>query len=209
MSNNLSKEFKDEVRKQAKTQAAKWSISAFVALLAAAVFGWWLYLQPKIEGYIHRVAGGVPSGTIVISKVPCKNLGDGWKIFEEGTGRFVVGAGQDFSRAYTMWDQRQPNGQVKRLALSGKELLSIGGEETHILSTAQLAKHAHPPPTKSTFYLWHRSGPQGNINFKSHSPEGWIDHNRDGIRTTGVEGESDPFGLLPPYIALNYCLRTS
>jgi hypothetical protein len=51
----ISLQVKKQIRKEAISQVAKWSILAFVLLFGIAASGWWFYLQEKLNAYIVQV----------------------------------------------------------------------------------------------------------------------------------------------------------
>lgn len=91
------------IKREAIQQTATWVIAAAALLGVFALTGWWLYFEPKIRSYIADAAGGVPTGSILASTIVCKDLQGSWEPFTEGTGRFLVGAGDEFHSAYAEW----------------------------------------------------------------------------------------------------------
>lgn len=116
---NLSSQMRDEIHKEARSQAAKGVVAAVIALLVFAASGWWLYLKPKIV----ELAGGVPPDTVAAFDTAngCPN---GWEEFEKAAGRVLVGEGSG-------------------LGLSTRRYREEGGAETHTLSESELPSHHH------------------------------------------------------------------
>lgn len=200
----LTQEVIAEIRKQAVQQTAKWLIGTFVFLLILAATGWWFFFEPKIRDYIAGAAGGVPAGTVVASTVTCQTMGTGWVAFTEGKGRFLVGAGTEAHSGFATWDMERPGGGVEPTELRAYGLLDKGGEELHVLSTAQLPAHHHdfvgtvsaiggwaPPAVRS------KLGVGDGADWGSYTPAGAI------TNTGGDEAHNN----IPPYIALNFCKK--
>lgn len=208
-SNNLqeneTKEFKEEIRKQAREQAAKWTIVTVGALVSVALAGWWFALKPSIV----QELGGVPSGAIVAfadARYSDYNKGDpvtegcptGWIRFKEGEGRFVIGANtrsqNDGSGSY--WVSRQ------------------AGKPTVTLDERNLPSHTHSIDigTKQTmkFVNWDRfDGGSGNSPLVRNSGTRHP-YSPGGEYSTKPNPNyiSEPISILPPYIALYLCKKT-
>ncbi|UES60239.1 hypothetical protein GFK91_31495 (plasmid) [Roseibium aggregatum] len=188
MTENLSKEFKGEVRKQAIGQAAKWMIMSVIFLLIIAGSGWWLYFKPKIDEYIQEAADGIPSGAVVAflsaESDPCP--GKKWNIFNEAKGRFIVGAGQG-----------------AQSGLTDKKVRATGGEERVKLSIEHMPEHRHA--------VYPHAG------VKSDHDKNWDGAPTEGVdagggnmvseATTGIAGGDSAHNNMPPYLALYYCIK--
>lgn len=198
----ISQDLVQEVRKQTIQQLAKWLIGALVVLLVVAATGWWFFLEPKLKAYIADAAGGVPLGTVLVSTVPCSELGEGWSSFREGKGRFLVGAGPDEQAAYSTWQRQLPTGGFEPVPLSTYEVLFAGGEEHHTLSIAQMPKHRHEFVGNGTTTGGY--GPKGHdvsfgdtLSYGTYTPSGTITDN----------GSDQPANNLPPFVAVNFCKK--
>lgn len=93
-------------------------------------------------------AQGLSLGIVVASLEPCSNLSGSWQNFEEGAGRFLIGANAG----------QQPS-------LGVRQLLSVGGEETVTLTEAQMPSHSHgvkrqtDEDSQTTMRFWHEARP--------------------------------------------------
>ncbi|SRR6266704_4667758 len=105
----ISKRLKNQIRKEAMSQVAKWSIAAFLFLFGIAASGWLFYLQEKLNTYIVDKAGGVPAGAVIAidDRRGCTSLGDNWEDSGFG-GRFIIGA----ERSNKYWDYAQTGGDT-------------------------------------------------------------------------------------------------
>jgi len=189
---NITQEMRAAIRKEAVQQTAKWAIGAFVALAGFALVGWWFYFEPKVRDYIVAV-GGVPQGTVVASLKECSALPGQWSTFTEGTGRFIVGAGDETHRAYGTWDLALPQGGVQPVAISTYVVLAKGGEEKHQLSVAEIPSHSHEYNNES--------GIDGNRSGQQDAT-----YRRIGSQTSAVGGDQ-PHNNLPPFVALYLCRK--
>jgi hypothetical protein len=117
----ISQQLKNEIRKEAISQVAKWAIGAFVFFFAVAASGWWLYLQEKLNAYIVERAGGVPAGAVIAidDRRGCASLGDIWEDAGFG-GRFIIGA----EKGSKYWDYAQTGGDIS-FTLEAKHMPQI------------------------------------------------------------------------------------
>lgn len=189
---DITREMRAAIRREAVQQTAKWAIGAFIAVTGFALVGWWFYFEPKVRDYIIS-AGGVPQGAVIASLQKCDTLTGKWSAFTEGTGRFVVGAGDEIHRAYGTWDLALPEGGVKPMPISTYVVLAKGGEEQHQLSIPELARHSHAYETEL--------GVDGNRSGQQDATYG-----RMGGQTSLV-GQNQPHNTLPPFVALYLCKR--
>jgi hypothetical protein len=181
---------KVEIRKEAREQLAKWVIGGVVVLVSVAATGWWLYLQPKIDDYIRERSNGLPSGAIVAFKSsesdPCP--GRDWEIFEEGKGRFLLGAGHQ-----------------RGSELTQRILGDVGGEEEHTLSESEIPSHDHG----MQFSLG--EGGDHQLHWANHPSVG----NKVASPSPGTPpntpdtsvGEGRPHNNMPPFISLYFCRK--
>lgn len=112
--NTLPREIKAEIRKEAVQQVAKYAIAGVAALIAVAGAGWVLYLKDKIPDWVD----GVPSGAVMAFDLS-DNCPDGWRRFDDASGRFIIGSGQGDD-------------------LPKRTFRVIGGREVHRLANEEL-----------------------------------------------------------------------
>jgi hypothetical protein len=107
------------LQSEIKQVATKWVVGLIGVAAAAAVTGWWLYLEPKLIALL----GGVPPGFVIASD-NSDTCPTGWTEYTAGAGRTIIGAGLG-------------NG------LSKYDLHDKGGEETHTLTVEEMPRHTH------------------------------------------------------------------
>lgn len=198
------KKLKAELASQSRKQVAKWIIagatSVTVGIMGLAGIGAWTIFRPQIDAHIQTVANAdiksaVPSGVIAAFTIECP-VGLGWQPYKEATGRFIVGAGSEYKRAFKNWKSEKQDGGFDEKSLSLYELESISGEEEHILSEGQLAEHVHwvdsyegrPPPSEGGVHYYLKGS----------------DTSRPGGDSVGL---NEAHNNMPPYIALNFCKK--
>lgn len=119
----------------------------------------------------------LPSGAIIPFSGDCP---PGWETFQEGQGRVIFGAGQG-----PMPFRLEPG--------------HTGGQAAVSLTTAHLPQHAHSMDLymgdDSTGGRWPQGGDAQPGRISS-------DHT-----STGSVGSNDTFNIIPPYVALNRCIR--
>lgn len=173
----LSQQLQDQIRKEAISQVAKWSIGAFVFFLAIAASGWWLYLQEKLNNYITTTAGGVPPGAVIAidDRGGCAALGPSWE--DAGfAGKFIAGA----EKGHKNWDYAQTGGDLSVL-LEAKHMPQVFIETDPFLFGNNTTKLA----VKS-------------IGFVKPSSQNQI---------FGGNANPEPMKILPPYVSLYFCRK--
>ena len=168
-----TEEVRNALKKEVAQQTAKWLIAATIGLISIAATGWWLYLKPKIT----ELAGGVPPGVVAAFDDP-KDCPDGWKPFDEGNGRTVVGVG-------------------KGRDLTDRRYREEGGEEKHLLSVDELPSHTH-----EVIQMIADNNVDGVDSKVVNSNE---HHNEP--RRSGSAGGNQPHNNMPPFIALKLCKK--
>jgi len=163
--------------------------------------------QADVEVILKRLAlagppaAGFPPGAVVAFATPCPT--SGWMPFEEGTGRFIVGAGENFHRAYRMWQRKLPTGGFENVQLSTRTPLSAGGEEQHRLSVNEMPSHNHGFEIIQHFdYQRGQGGYAGTEDVRPATPPSKPSH-----RYTDNVGSGEPHDVMPPFIALFYCKK--
>jgi hypothetical protein len=138
----------------------------------------------------------VPAGAVVAFNGPCPY---GWELFGPAAARFVVGAGTP--PAGSKWKRQRPGGGFDEVDLSPKKLMEDGGEEKHVLSVPELAKHAHDT------YRTKGTAGQGDGKYPSWTV---MSSPAEPIPVPTQEaGGNEAHNNLPPYVALNYCTKSS
>ncbi len=153
-----------------------------------------------LGGYRSSGCDGVDSASVLTGAVvafwpdatddseePCPV---GWTPFDEGKGRFLVGAGTPNAESeYRYWNlEGTTDDRVLTTYLMGE----FGGEEKHVLTVAEMPPHEHHAK------IWFPREDDVDGNY----PIARQDH-RDG--TTGVRGGGEPHNNVPPFIALSFC----
>lgn len=86
------------------------------------------------------------------------------------------------------------------LTLTQRDMGDDGGEETHALTTAEMPSHTHPPGSPTTDFQGREPG----------SNDGWTDQasGEGSASTTGSAGGDTPHNNMPPYVTVNYIIKT-
>jgi hypothetical protein len=155
-------------------------------------------------------SGIAPPGAVVAFATECPT---GWTPFVEGTGRFIVGAGDQFHRVYRTWKRNRPTGGFDEVQLSAYTPLSAGGEEQHVLSVDEMPAHDHGIQIiQHSEYLREN---KGYVGTETVGRDDSIVPNRTAPRTdpkgpvryTEAVGSGRAYNLMPPFIALVYCRK--
>jgi microcystin-dependent protein len=77
---------------------------------------------------------------------------------------------------------------------------AAGGEETHVLSAANMPAHTHPPGSGTKFFDW--DTPAGNTTFGAGGNTPSL------AATTGSAGGGGAHNNLPPYVTVNWLVKT-
>lgn len=148
------------------------------------------------------VIAEIPAGVVVASTQECRELKGGWSSFEVAGGRFIIGAGPhptapDVNKVYEVYkkDGVSSGASVEK---------SMGGSETHTLTQEEMPKHSHELTLLRAFgdtmqigrSAW--SSDNGNITNEANTY----------TASTNQAGSSKPHSIIPPYIALYYCIKT-
>lgn len=140
---------------------------------------------------------GIPSGAVVAFDGECPSLG--WRPFTEANGRFLVGAGEPTDPKHGTWQQQLPSGNLSQPRdLTTYVLGRSGGEETHLLSEAEMPSHSHRGKNGSAVNSTGGNNlhPWGSSIVKPQV-------------TVAVEhtGGGEAHNNIPPYYPLNFCRR--
>jgi hypothetical protein len=180
---SVSTEVKAAIRKEAMTQVAKWTIGLLVLLFGIAASGWWLYLQQRLDQYIVSKTASVPSSTV--ASFDLRECPQGWKSFDDGAGRVVVGAGR--GEGLTPRSYRVP-----------------GGSENVRLTEANIPAHQHDTLTAVNF-----TAPWGNAATRPQAVEGTKTGNWPTAQSSSYgKAQPDAVPTMPPFIALTVCIKT-
>ena len=147
-------------------------------------------------------SGIAPPGAVVAFATECPKE-PGWTPFVEGTGRFIVGAGDQFHRAYRTWKRNRPTGGFDEVQLSTHTVLSADGEEQHLLSLDEMPTHDHG------VQIIRRSGfvYQGDVGTENVGRDTSRTDPKGAVRFTEGMGGGQAHNVMPPFIALVYCRR--
>lgn len=140
-----------------------------------------------------QVTGGIPSGAVV-AYADIKSCPDGWKQFDDGAGRVIIGAGSGSNKDET--------GKV----LSRYSPSQTGGQESSILKASNLPPHTHK---YNDIYYSERGG---SVTVPNNLGSNGSDSDNKGfqiVRTTLTDSsKASGFTNLPPYVALLLCEKT-
>lgn len=87
-----------------------------------------------------------------------------------------------------------------------KSVGDTGGEEEHVLTIAELAKHDHPSPTSNDGY-WRYGGELNHL--AAHTPGVTNPVWARSTQNVKEQGEDQPHNNMPPYIVCNIWKRTA
>ncbi len=160
----------------------------------------------------EHVVEGIPTGAVVA--FPSNGPGAracpvGWRLFQEGIGRMIVGAGniaESPLEEFLFTDRLAWHEGMK------PGILTVGGREQVLLEDEHLPTHNHLPPSPLTF-VWLNQAEVGN----NHLPfVGSVQADAQGLRRNitvdaaeklRTTGGSQPHNNMPPYIALYFCKK--
>lgn len=146
-------------------------------------------------------AARIPSGAVVAFDGQCpEELG--WKPYEPGIGRFIIGAGTPSHPKHEKWKRRLPSGGFEEVQLSSYRLSAGGGEEEVTLTEEEMPSHAHQSGLLS-------SGKYLNPNKGSNALRMQYKDNGSGnaFFQTDAKGKGKSHNNMPPFIALYFCKK--
>jgi hypothetical protein len=181
-------------------QLAAYAVTALIALFG--LIGTWVWGFLAGGGFTRS---SIPSGAVVAFNANECPKGLGWRDYWEGTGRFVVGAGKTISA----WRRVNPDGSFNGALqnYTTHPLNERGGEENHILSKAELP--ADPVsfvvvPVNKAKFGFGESQESFDI-FVGEKPG--VSPGSYETRISKPIGEGAPHNIMPPFIALTYCVK--
>lgn len=176
------KQIREEIHKEAKSQAAKGLVLGVIALVSIALTGWWLYLKPKLV----EVTGGVPQGAVMAFDLPGGCPKKGWEEFNDASGKFIIGV----SSAY----KYRVAGGRESYALSANNLPPINitlstGNNARLVDATRFDGGSGNSPTVNNSGKRHPYA--SNVQVKG-----------------GNTGRQNNYNVMPPYIPLHLCKKT-
>lgn len=202
-----AQDFQSEVRKQAVSQAAKWTLWAVGGLVALSAAGWWIVLDREISDYIRRNAGtSIPPGAVVAFTIPCPTE-LGWSTHTDSYARMIVGAIPNGGKPSEMLHSVENHQNYYAGERHGDERVTLTKGEmpnhTHQLSTAQgdnwhdgLAGIVAGEPPNQAAGIHYKFDPTPRDGGHGPVPE-----------ALEYVGGNQPHNNMPPYIALYYCKK--
>lgn len=211
MPNDIEDKFKEEIRKQSREKAAKWTISGLIVCGAIAVIGWWGYFEP----ILIKKLGGILKGAVLAfdaqyenstSNEVRKGCPTGFMPFEQADGKFLIGA--------------TPNGS----GVGGIRPREVGGDFSLTLTASQLPGHNHSGETSIDGSHVH-GGSSGNTLKGVKSGQGtggnggsWVSgedimtktgsaHSHRLLTDGGVGLDGTPIEVKPPYVGIYFCIK--
>jgi hypothetical protein len=118
------------IKREAMSYVAKTVIATAVGIIGIAALGLWIY----VKQFLPQLAGGVPPGAVMAFDLP-SGCPAGWGVFEEASGRTIVGA----TRGQSPPPNHDQNGQT----LSFRTYRTTAGEERHLLNLDEMTPHVH------------------------------------------------------------------
>lgn len=152
-------------------------------------------VQAEIAG--HFVPPGAVMAFTSTASVDDGSCPPGWSPYKEVRGRFIVGAG-------TTRETWQPIGSRPEDAkfLTNYAAGKLGGEEKHTLIPAEMPSHKYP--------ILVANFPDNGVAPYSATVNALIINTNNptpGDRTADYKGEGNAHSIVPPYIALYYCVK--
>jgi hypothetical protein len=175
-----------------KSVAEKTIVGIVSAIAIGALTLVWSYLS-KLPSKLF-----IPPGMIASFNGYCPAE---WSQFEAATGRFLIGAGDEdrFEASLRNWDQldSEASGGARPVPLTIYGVGDNGGEETHLLSTAELPSHDHAQ-------TWgqgngDKANPQAGKSVETY----WMTAQGRTLETGGDQAHNN----LPPYVAIRFCMK--
>jgi hypothetical protein len=169
-----------------------WAVACAVAFLTSG-----LTAAAMLTGLKPSpVPGNIPVGAVVAFNGPCPPA-PGWQPFKPAIARFVIGAGNPADSPFKKWKRHLSAGGFEEVDLTPRALSDYDGEESHILTVGELARHAH-----KTFRTKGEPG-AGDGKYPS-----WKVMSNPGEALdvlTQEAGDNQPHNNMPPFLALTYC----
>ena len=174
-------------------------------LVIAASFGYVAWKQPDHFEFASLGFGQkqpqplLQSGAVIaFNRSERSRCPEGWRVFEEVSGRFIVGAGPH---------SKNVNRNGKKLSIYPSFLdapeNAVGGAERTTLAVDELPthRHGHSEDYDRVFAKFDGGSYQSSNIKKIDGGYGWVEIASDG---KGKAHEN-----MPPYIALYFCIQTS
>jgi hypothetical protein len=172
------------IKREAPGYVAKAVITTAAGVMGIAGLGLWIY----VKQFLPQLAGGVPPGAVMAFDLP-SGCPAGWKVFEAAISRTIVGA--------TLGQAASPNHDENGKLLSSRLYRKDGGEERHTLTVDEMPAHRHLIPHK---------GADTAIDAGQRGTN-WGVTTLNGTENTDPVGGGAAHNIMPPFIALVYCLK--
>lgn len=187
---------KTEMTSEFRSQILKAIAAGVVAIVAAIAAAAWAVIVTLPD----RV-GLVPERTVAtFDRTGCP---PGWEEYQEGWGRFVIGAVAEEKLGIIPGDFRV---DARGVNLLERELGRPGGSQSHQLTLDEIPSHDHGGATGSgstgTFMQYPA---QGDTAGRIHGdvPFSIADHSH----SISAQGGGQPHDNMPPYVALTMCRK--
>lgn len=118
----------------------------------------------------------VPAGAVIAFDLP-DGCPEGWSLFTEASGHFIIGVGGKYELPY----------------VAGKPKYQTGGSETHVLTIAEMPSHDHGA-------IWGGTSQKAGMN----NPNAY---HTSGYKQMQAQGSGKAHENMPPYIALYQCKK--
>lgn len=158
-----------------------------IGVIGAIAAGLILAAAEELFGALSAYVGAVPSGAVMAFENECP---DGWALYHNGKGRFLLGAGQADDGEGT-----------------AHKLRSTGGEERVALEMAEMPRHRHDDLFGDGNANHLLVQVTGDLTEKHTDSRGTNQINiRHGVRMQ-PRGEGKSHENMPPYRAVNFCMK--
>ena len=182
-----------------------------------------------LAGAVAEIDARIPAGTIIAFAGP--NAPDGWLPCDGGEvdrGDFAAlfsaigttyGPGDNIA-TFNLPDLRGrvALGAGQADGLSAHQVGDVAGAETHALSVAELPAHSHSitdpghahAPSDAGNFVTAGGVNNANVTFGggAFNYTGWTSTNTTGITGTNPSGGGQAFALLPPFVSVQYLIKS-
>lgn len=177
------------------------------------IMGWAPDFAPRNWAYCHGQTLSISANTALFSLIGTIYGGDGVNTFNlpDLRGRIAVGAGQGPGTSAYNIGQR---GGAETVALTVAELAAHNhqaattGLSSQVQASNQAATEEVPGKNGATTIAVGQSGGRPTENFNSQTPNVTLNTGGQvsGEVTIGNNGGGQPFGIVQPYLAINYII---
>ena len=191
----------ENVARQAGSEAAL-TAATFVSSTRAAAT---LVQQPEFIAQVSSGALVSLEGAVVAFVDGCPE--QGWVPFEDGAGKFLLGAGSG-TLVYGEASPHRPDGAPEFVRLTAVNAGDQGGAETHALTEPEMPRHQHLPGGNIDRLLGYDNDGRSRTYQKEAHESVHVTTSTATAFAGGLPDETTkPHNNMPPYIALHFCKK--